>query len=272
MEFEIAIKTNGVQSIEFADYEKILNDAQKLADKMKEQEVTEETIKENKKLVATINKRIRELDTQRKLVKSEIMTPYDELNEKIQTLKDVLKEGIEHVNVQIKTFNEQEQKERTLQIEELFNKYQASYNAPQWLSFDKFIAKNRSLVTNKATSQKTITQAVVMYFELFKQDYSDLKEQVTDKDDRMAILIAYSRNGFNMSEAIEEFKEMKSERERLEKEQQRVRETKVPDIVILTGNEDKVVDRPVEVSYTNIKVKTSDLAKLKQLGIEWEEI
>lgn len=38
------------------------------------------------------------------------MTPYEELNEKIQTLKDVLKEGIEHVNVQIKTFNEQEQK------------------------------------------------------------------------------------------------------------------------------------------------------------------
>ena len=97
MEFEIAIKTNGVQSIEFADYEKILDDAQRLADKMKEQEVTEETIKENKKLVATINKRIRELDTQRKLVKSEIMTPYEELNEKIQTLKDVLKEGIEHV-------------------------------------------------------------------------------------------------------------------------------------------------------------------------------
>ncbi|WJJ54349.1 hypothetical protein vBEfaS95921_0006 [Enterococcus phage vB_EfaS_9592-1] len=272
MEFEIAIKTNGVQSIEFADYEKILNDAQKLADKMKEQEVTEETIKENKKLVATINKRIRELDTQRKLVKSEIMTPYEELNEKIQTLKDVLKEGIEHVNVQIKTFNEQEQKERTLQIEELFNKYHASYNAPQWLSFDNFIAKNRSLVTNKATSQKTITQAVVMYFELFKQDYSDLKEEVTDKDDRMAILIAYSRNGFNMSEAIEEFKEMKSERERLEAEQQRVRETKVPEIVILTGNEDKVVDKPVEVSYTCIKVKTSDLAKLKKLGIEWEEM
>lgn len=111
-----------------------------------------------------------------------------------------------------------------------------------------------------------------MYFELFKQDYEDLKEQVADKDDRMAILIAYSRNGFNMNEAIEEFKEMKSERERLEKEQQRVRETKVPDIVILTGNEDKVVDKPVEVSYTNIKVKTSDLAKLKELGIEWEEM
>ena len=32
MEFEIAIKTNGVQSIEFADYEKILDDAQRLAD------------------------------------------------------------------------------------------------------------------------------------------------------------------------------------------------------------------------------------------------
>lgn len=272
MEFEIAIKANGMQTIQFDNYEKILNDARKLADEMSKQVVTEETIKENKKLVATINNRIKALDEERKAVKNVIMTPYDELNEKVNTLKSVLKEGIDTVNAQIAVFNEADQERRTQEIEKLFDKYQVSYNAPRWLSFDKFISKNRSLVTNKATSQKKITEAVVMYFEVFKQDYADLKLEVSDKDDRSAILIAYSRNGFNMNEAIEEFKEMMSERERLEVEQERVRETKVPDIVILTGNEDKVVDKPVEVSYTCIKVKTSDLAKLKKLGIEWEEI
>lgn len=266
MEFEIAIKTNGVKSIEFADYEKILDDAQRLADKMKEQEVTEETIKENKKLVATINKRIKELDTQRKQVKNEIMTPYDELNEKIKLLKEVLGEGEEHINAQIKQITLREQEERKLQIKDLFKKYQNSYNAPQWLTFDKFLAKNPTLITNKATSAKKIRESVVSYFESFKKDYDMLKTQYPDKDDRSAILIAYSKNGFNMQEAILDYASMIAEKERLEKEQARVKETKVPDIVIITGNEQKQ-ESPKPVEYVTIKVKKEDLKKLK---IEYE--
>nr|DAH82271.1 MAG TPA: Protein of unknown function (DUF1351) [Caudoviricetes sp.] len=272
MSFEIAIQTNGVQTIEFKNYDKILDEAQRLADKMQTIEVTEENRKENKALLAELRKRIKMLDSETVAVKNKVLEPYNVINNQRNELKGVLNLAIDSINEQLKTFTEKEQEERTLQIKDLFDKYQSSYNAPQWLSFDKFIAKNRSLVTNKATSQKTITQAVVMYFELFKQDYSDLKEQVTSKVDRTAILMSYSRNGFNMEQAIDEYVEMIEERERLENEQQRVRETKVPDIVILTGNEDKVVDKPVEVCYSNIKVKTSDLAKLKQLGIEWEEI
>ena len=52
------------------------------------------------------------------------------------------------------------------------------------------------------------------------------------------------------------------EKERLEKEQARVKETKVPDIVILTGNEQKQ-EAPKPVEYVTIKVKKEDLNKLK---------
>lgn len=272
MSLDIAIRTNGVQTIEFKDYDKILDEAQRLADKMQTVEVTEENRKENKALLAELRKRIKVLDSETVAVKNKVLEPYNVINNQRNELKEVLNHAIDSINDQLKTFTEKEQEERTLQIKKLFDKYQVSYNAPRWLSFDKFIAKNRSLVTNKATSQKTITQAVVMYFEVFKQDYADLKENVTTKVDRSAILMSYSTNGFNMEQAINEYVEMISERERLEAEQERVRETKVPDIIILTGNEDKIVDKPIEVSYTNIKVKTSDLAKLKKLGIEWEEI
>lgn len=268
MAFELSIQSTGKHEIQFIGYEKTLEDVKRLVAEMEQQEVTEENIQTSKKLIASINKQIKELDKERLAVKREIMTPYDELNEKIQLLKSELNKGVTHINVQIKEITVKEQEERKLQIKTLFKKYQKSYNAPQWLTFDKFIAKNPTLITNKATSAKKIRESVVSYFETFKQDYDLLKTQYPDKDDRSAILIAYSKNGHNMQEAIIDYANMIAEKERLEKEQDRVKETKVPDIVIITGNEQKQeAAKPVE--YVTIKVKKEDLDKLK---VEYEVI
>lgn len=268
MAFELSIQSSGKQEIQFLGYDKTLEDVRRLVAEMEQQEVTEENIQTSKKLIASINKQIKELDKERLAVKREIMTPYDELNEKIQLLKSELNKGVTHINVQIKEITAREQKQRKLQIKDLFKKYQKSYNAPQWLTFDKFIAKNPTLITNKATSAKKIRESVVSYFETFKQDYDLLKTQYPDKDDRSAILIAYSKNGFNMQEAIIDYANMIAEKERLEQEQARVKETKVPDIVIITGNEQKQ-DAPKPVEYVTIKVKKEDLKKLK---IEYEVV
>lgn len=262
MVFELSIQTNGKQEIQFLGYEKTLNDVRRLSERMKTQEVTEENAIENKKLLAEVRKEIKKLDAERMAVKHEIMTPYDELNEKIKLLKEVLFEGEEHINAQIKEITTRQQEERKLQIKDLFKKYQKSYNAPQWLTFDKFLAKNQTLITNKATSAKKIRETVVSYFETFKHDYNMLKTQYPDKDDRSAILIAYSKNGFNMQEAILDYANMIAEKERLEKEQARVKETKVPDIVIITGNEQKQ-EAPKPVEYVTIKIKKEDLKKIK---------
>lgn len=268
MAFELSIQSSGKQEIQFLGYDKTLEDVKRLVTEMEQQEVTEENIQTSKKLIASINKQIKELDKERLAVKREIMTPYDELNEKIQLLKSELNKGVTHINVQIKEITVKEQEERKLQIKTLFKKYQKSYNAPQWLTFDKFIAKNPTLITNKATSAKKIRESVVSYFETFKQDYDLLKTQYPDKDDRSAILIAYSKNGHNMQDAILDYTSMIAEKERLEKEQARVKETKVPDIVILTGNEQKQ-EAPKPVEYVTIKIKKEDLNKLK---IEYEVV
>lgn len=261
MTFELSIQSSGKQEIQFLGYDKTLEDVRRLVAEMEQQEVTNENIQTSKKLIASINKQIKELDKERMAVKREIMTPYDELNEKIQLLKSELNKGVTHINVQIKEITAKEQEERKLQIKTLFKKYQKSYNAPQWLTFDKFIARNSTLITNKATSNKKIREAVVSYFQAFNDDYAELKSQFSDKDERSAILIAYSKNGHNMQEAILDYVSMIAEKERLEIEQKRVKETKVPDIVIITGNEQKQeAAKPVE--YVTIKIKKEDLSKL----------
>lgn len=266
MAFELSIQSSGKQEIQFLGYDKTLEDVRRLVAEMEQQEVTNENIQTSKKLIASINKQIKELDKERMAVKREIMTPYDELNEKIQLLKSELNKGVTHINVQIKEITAKEQEERKLQIKTLFKKYQKSYNAPQWLTFDKFIARNSTLITNKATSNKKIREAVVSYFQAFNDDYAELKSQFSDKDERSAILIAYSKNGHNMQEAILDYTSMIAEKERLEIEQRRVKETKVPDIVIITGNEQKQeAAKPVE--YVTIKIKKEDL---NTLNIDYE--
>lgn len=124
MVFELSIQTNGKQEIQFLGYEKTLNDVRRLSERMKTQEVTEENAIENKKLLAEVRKEIKKLDAERMAVKREIMTPYDELNEKIKLLKEVLFEGEEHINAQIKEITTRQQEERKLQIKDLFIKYQ----------------------------------------------------------------------------------------------------------------------------------------------------
>ena len=262
MDFELSIQTNGKQEIAFIGYEKTMEDVRKLADKMKTQEVTEENIAYNKKLLAEIRKQMKQLDSERIAIKKEILTPYDVLNEKINALKKVLNEGESHINNQIKEITMKEQNERKSQIKDLFLKYQHSYNAPQWLTFDKFIRQNPTLVTNKSTSAKKIRESIVNYFEKFKSDYELLKTQYSDKDERSAILIAYSKNGFNMSEAILDYSNMIAEKERLEKEQARLKERVTPGIQIITGN--KPIEQPKAVEkFVTIRVKESDLSKLK---------
>ena len=101
MAFELSIQSSGKHEIQFIGYEKTLDDVRRLAERMKEQEVTEENIIENKKLLAEIRKEIKKLDSERLAVKRQIMTPYDELNEKTKVLKEVLGEGEGHINAQI---------------------------------------------------------------------------------------------------------------------------------------------------------------------------
>lgn len=272
MQNEIAITTNGLAKIDFVGYDAMLEDVTKLSEAMKTMEVTEETIKDNKKLLAKVRKQVAELDAERKKVKSEIMTPYDELNEKINNIKAVLGEGERHIQAQIYEFTEAERATRYDNIKELFLKYQTSYNAPQWLTYDKFISQNPTLITNKATSAKTIRTKIVEYFEKFKADYAQLKSEIPEKEERSAVLIAYAKNGFNMQEAIIDYLQMIAEKQRLASEQTRVKATKVPDIVIITGNEN-IDEKPLdkEIEYVRIKVTRDTLARMDKLDFEYWE-
>ena len=128
------------------------------------------------------------------------------------------------------------------------------------------------LVTNKATKKKKKRESIINYFETFKRDYAMLKEQITDKSERSAVLMSYSKNGFRMIQAIEDYHEMISEKKRLEQDQKKVSETKVPEIVILVDGKAPEVVKEKPVDYITIRVTRDTLARMDKLDLEYEEL
>lgn len=266
------ISTTNVAHIEFLGYDELFEKVKQLADAMKTVEVTEETIRENKKLLASVRKEAKRLDDERKQVKKEVLKPYNEIELQVKELLTMLKESEDVINSQIKEFDEKERAERISELKDLFSRYHQSYNAPSWLSWDKFIDGNMGLVTNKATSNKKKRESIINYFETFKRDYAMLKEQITDKSERSAVLMSYSKNGFRMVQAIEDYHEMISEKKRLEQDQKKVSETKVPEIVILVDGKAPEVVKEKPVDYITIRVTRDTLSRMDKLDLDYEEL
>lgn len=261
--FEITtIQVRNVPEVVWLGYDKLMTDIVRLVEQMKTVEVTEETIKENKRLLAQVRKEFAKIDNERKQVKKQILAPYQDLETKVKDLQTILREGETAIDAQIKAYTAREREERKQMIAELFDKYHVAYSAPRWLSFEKFISMNPTLVTNKSTSNKTLVATIVGFFERYKEDYTRLKKEVPIKDSRTAILISYQRNGFNMDEALEDYRMMIAEKERLQKLQDEAKKQRAPKLRII-GEDDEPDEKPIE--YVNIRIKRDDLEKIKNI-------
>ena len=126
------ISTTNVAHIEFLGYDELFEKVKQLADAMKTVEVTEETIRENKKLLASVRKEAKRLDDERKQVKKEVLKPYNEIELQVKELLTMLKESEDVINSQIKEFDEKERAERISELKDLFSRYHQSYKAPSW--------------------------------------------------------------------------------------------------------------------------------------------
>lgn len=116
--FEIQLQDIEVKQgeIKFPKYAETLQSAQKLNEALSTVEVTEETIKTNKKLVAEVRKEADKLDDVRKKVKSEINQPYVEFEKLVKEIITTVKQGEDLIRQQVREF---EEKERQAKYDEL---------------------------------------------------------------------------------------------------------------------------------------------------------
>lgn len=201
--FELTEKSLVVDpgSIQFPVYQQIKDSAIKLARHVEKVAVTEENVKESKRLVAEVSKQVKSLNDERIKVKKQLLEPYEEFEEQVKEISIIVKTSEDIVRKQIRQLEEQERDQKEKEIEELFNKRMLQYDFENLFSFSDFI-ENKYL--NKTYSLAKVEKAMILWFEKINQgleairnlDYADevLAEYKNFQDLSLAIGVVTERH------------------------------------------------------------------------------
>lgn len=204
------ITTQG--QVNFEEYDNLLSEANNLAEHVKEVEVTEENVKEAKKLMASMNNRVKDLDNVRRDVKRAMLEPYNNFEEQVKTIKQIIDEAVTHVKKQERELTEKERDEKRDAIAQLFDKRIQHYDFEKILGFADFIKPHH---LNKSYSMNKVEEELVEWLEKTKRDIETIS-RLENKED---IIIEY-QNTQDLSMAFE-IVDKRNERKRKIEEQQK---------------------------------------------------
>ncbi|MBV1603340.1 DUF1351 domain-containing protein [Listeria monocytogenes] len=151
---ESPVVTQG--SILFPAYKKIKSDSLLLAQQIENIEMTEENVKQSKKLLAAVNKEVKNLESERISIKKEMLEPYNEFEKQVKEIVSIVKKADEMVRQQITQLEEEEREDKKLVLKRMFEKRIRMYDFKTYFTFDDFIENrhlNKSLSINKIESE-----------------------------------------------------------------------------------------------------------------------
>ncbi|MEB8088222.1 DUF1351 domain-containing protein [Staphylococcus pseudoxylosus] len=206
--------------VTFQDYDNILDEAQNLANHVKQLNVDEENIKESKRLVAAMNNRIKDINETRKEVKKTMLQPYNEFETQVKTIEGVINDAVNHVRVQERELTERERDEKRKEIAELFDKRIQHYDFESIMGFADFL--DNSYLT-KSYSMPKVEEKLVQWLEMVRQDMTMIDRHIKKHpEDRDELIVEY-QNTQNISQTFDNF-ERRQEKKRQAAEQARKRE------------------------------------------------
>ena len=218
---------------------------------------TSETVKEIKKIRADLNNEFKELESQRKFVKEQVLKPYNEfediykkyVSEKLKNADSVLKEKIDNVENELKTQKEEE-------LRAFANECFVKNEILEYVDYE-----NIGLNITLSASMKSLKEQIVAFCERI---VNDLKLIVTQefKDE---ILYEYKKD-LDASRAIIEVKNRHAEIEKTKQIEEEKKDQRLTDEEMLNRIESlsapKVED--TEIYELIFKVRGTKL-KLKQV-------
>lgn len=181
-------------TVTFPGYENLKEEALYLAKQIEVLKVDEENVKTSKKMLATINSRVKELEDKRISIKKQIMEPYDEFEKQVKEIVKIVKEADETVRGQVRQLEEEERQNKREQLEILWDKRIGQYQFNEFFEFEHFLKPQH---LNKSTSLNTVEKEMVEWLEQRDQDIKYLKT-LDYKDE----ILAEYRQSKNLSEAV----------------------------------------------------------------------
>lgn len=170
--------------VKFMKFEKLKAEAEALAKLIKTVEVNDENIKQSKKMLAEVNKRVKQLEDNRIGIKKQVLASYQLFEEQVKEIVAIVKEADETVRIQVKHLEESERSERHGILEDLFNKRIIHYSFRDLFSFKDFL-KPKHL--NKTSHIEAVEKEMVEYLEKITVDLKAIETMPNSN----AVLTAY---------------------------------------------------------------------------------
>lgn len=200
---EIDIKQISVQQgkIDFPIYEQLKESALQLAENIRSVEVTEENVKFSKQLLASVNKRIKEMEDERISIKKQMLKPYELFEQQVKEIVTIVKDADAVVREQIRDLEEIEREAKRNDIQDIYEKRIKYYSFGDIFGFDDFLKPQH---LNKSVSMKSVEADMVAWLEKIDTDLTAMKslpntdeiltEYFDTKDLAAAIRIVNERN------------------------------------------------------------------------------
>ena len=112
-------QTEGIVNI--SNFEEIKANVQASMELYKSMTFTEDTLSEARSTVATLRKLSKHLDDKRKDVKKKCMMPYEEFENKINELQNIIAEPIELITRQTKEYEDKRIKQKKEEIQQIYD-------------------------------------------------------------------------------------------------------------------------------------------------------
>lgn len=184
--------------IEFTGYEEMADQAKQIADLIKNIDITEDNMKESKKVLATVNKAIKKLNDERIKIKNTFMAPYDFFHNQVKMIEEIIKDAEQEQRTKVKEFEELERDKKQREIFELWKSHSEATTSYKRIAdmfeFESFLTPK---MLNKSTSINEIKTQIATWFAETDKDLTAI-EMLPDADE---VLVEY-RAGANVAESI----------------------------------------------------------------------
>lgn len=228
--------------------------------------VCEDTIKEVKKVRAELNSDFKELENQRKLVKEQVLTPYDNF-EKIykSCVTEKFKNADNNLKNKINAVEEEQKEIKRNEVKEYFKELATSLHL-DWINENEMYYSMANINVTLTASMKSLKESAKSFLEKINDDMNLIQTQ----EHKEEIEIEYKKC-LNVSKAITEVKERYKQLEIIEQQKTKQEEIRkieeekkqeVEEMIIAPAKEIKQ-EKIYELSF-KVKGTKEQLMNLKQ--------
>ena len=154
--------------ITFPEYERLLSQAHQVAEMVRSTEVTEDNIKETKKLLANVNKAVGRLEGKRKEVKRYVLEPYTAFEAQVKEIVSVVKEADQGVRSMVRELEEREREAKKAELLEEWQGRQEHYTVTEVVTFGQWLTPQH---LNKTASLNKTIEDMAQWLEAKQRDW-----------------------------------------------------------------------------------------------------